>query len=82
MAKDYKDTSSVERGMGNTHGAGVMFMSVHVGEAKSGNSKYTMLVGVGASQPMVVSEKTGKTFAFSWSKLIEHAIEVGLIDEQ
>lgn len=80
MAKDYKDTTEAKRGMGKVDGAGVLYMSESVGTAKADGKSYTVLTAFGSRAPMVVSEQTGKTFTFDWQHLIDHAINVGLID--
>ena len=57
---------------------GVMILRVVVGEAEDDQgNKYEMTVSM-ASAPLLKSKLTGRTFALSWSDILEQAIEAGI----
>lgn len=78
--KDYKDNSITRHGMGETHGAGVLMMTVHIGTATTRGTEYALSSTMHGA-PIVESNTTGKKFVFDWQDLIRHAIEVGKIDQ-
>jgi hypothetical protein len=72
--------NEVKVGLGSVHPKDTLFMRHDVGTAKGTGGEYELSAGLNYA-PIVTCKSTGKTFAFSWAKLIEHAVEVGRIHE-
>jgi hypothetical protein len=65
--------------IGRLHPSNAMFMHEKLGEATSEDGKkFSVLMSFPAGTPMIRSEQTGKTFAFSWEGLLHLAIEQGV----
>jgi hypothetical protein len=65
--------------VGRLYPPGTMFLRQNVGNATAENGDvYELTLNVGASHPIIRSEKTGRWWTVSWQELIGLAIKGGI----
>ncbi len=71
-----------KEGIGNVYPSGSMFFREDAGVAKdeSRGVEYELSTQVGTGAPLVKNLATGKTFALSWTELVDMARRAG-VDE-
>lgn len=79
---NYDDKSKVERDLGEVCGPGIMFLHHGIGSASHEDGRQYDLTTMMNGAPAIQSKQTGRTYVFDWQKLLQHAVEHGLIDEQ
>lgn len=79
---NYNDKSKVERDLGEVCGPGIMFFHHGIGSASLEDGRQYDLMTMMNGAPAIQSKQTGRTYVFDWQKLLQHAFDHGLIDDQ